>query len=106
NEVLNCYGCAHRLPLPWNDSVSPRIIQHFAWTPGCFEQPVESRAESRPSDLQRFYAFVLIQAAAPGNLRMGLIACHHGAAECRHKEIELAAHELLQYLAARSARGR
>lgn len=29
---------------------------------------------------------------------MGLIACHYRAAEWRHKEIELAAHELLQYL--------
>jgi hypothetical protein len=30
--------------------------------------------------------------------RMGLIACHFRAAEWEHKEIELAAHELLQYL--------
>ncbi|HEY1369307.1 MAG TPA: hypothetical protein VGF23_19435 [Gaiellaceae bacterium] len=30
--------------------------------------------------------------------RMGLIACHYRAAEWGHKEIELAAHELLQYL--------
>jgi hypothetical protein len=30
--------------------------------------------------------------------RMGLIACHYRAAEWRHKAIELAAHELLQYL--------
>jgi hypothetical protein len=30
--------------------------------------------------------------------RMGLISCHYRAAEWRHKEIELAAHELLQYL--------
>ena len=35
--------------------------------------------------------------------RMGLIACHYRAAEWRHKEIELAAHELLQYLDRRSA---
>ena len=28
--------------------------------------------------------------------RMGLIACHYRAAEHRHKEVELAAHELLQ----------
>jgi hypothetical protein len=35
--------------------------------------------------------------------RMGLIACHYRAAEWRHKEIELAAHELLQLLDARSA---
>ena len=30
--------------------------------------------------------------------RMGLIACHYRAAEWGHKQIELAAHELLQYL--------
>jgi hypothetical protein len=30
--------------------------------------------------------------------RMGLIACHFRAAEWDHKEIELAAHDLLQYL--------
>jgi hypothetical protein len=30
--------------------------------------------------------------------RTGLIACHYRAAEWRHKEIELAAHDLLQYL--------
>ena len=30
--------------------------------------------------------------------RMGIIACHYRAAEWRHKEIELAAHDLLQAL--------
>ena len=30
--------------------------------------------------------------------RMGIIACHYRAAEWHHKEIELAAHRLLQYL--------
>ncbi len=35
--------------------------------------------------------------------RMGLIACHYRAAEWRHKEIELAAHELLQYLDRKAA---
>ena len=34
--------------------------------------------------------------------RMGLIACHYRAAEWRHKEIELAAHDLLQLLDAKS----
>ena len=29
--------------------------------------------------------------------RMGLVACHYRAAEWGHKEIELAAHELLQH---------
>jgi hypothetical protein len=35
--------------------------------------------------------------------RTGLIACHYRAAEWRHKEIELAAHELLQRLDEKSA---
>jgi hypothetical protein len=35
--------------------------------------------------------------------RMGLIACHYRAAEWEHKEVELAAHELLQYLDERRA---
>jgi len=30
--------------------------------------------------------------------RSGIIACHYRAAEWRHKDIELAAHKLLQYL--------
>jgi hypothetical protein len=34
--------------------------------------------------------------------RSGLIACQYRAAEWRHKAIELAAHELLQYLDERS----
>jgi hypothetical protein len=34
--------------------------------------------------------------------RSGIIACHYRAAEWRHKEIELAAHELLQRLDATS----
>ena len=34
--------------------------------------------------------------------RSGIIACHYRAAEWRHKEIELAAHELLQRLDAAS----
>ena len=42
------------------------------------------------------YAFVL------GDLRRihrsGIIACHYRAAEWRHKKVEIAAHNLLQYL--------
>jgi hypothetical protein len=34
--------------------------------------------------------------------RSGIIACHFRAAEWRHKAIELAAHDLLQYLDERS----
>jgi hypothetical protein len=47
-------------------------------------------------DTKARYAFVY------GDLRRlhrsGLIACHYRAAEWRHKQIELAAHELLQLL--------
>ena len=35
--------------------------------------------------------------------RSAIIACHFRAAEWRHKAIELAAHELLQYLDAKSS---
>lgn len=35
--------------------------------------------------------------------RMGIIACQYRAAEWRHKEIELAAHRLLQYLDKKTA---
>ena len=35
--------------------------------------------------------------------RMGLVACQYRAAEWRHKEIELAAHDLLQHLDATRA---
>ncbi len=35
--------------------------------------------------------------------RSGIIACHYRAAEWRHKETELAAHRLLQYLDRRLA---
>jgi hypothetical protein len=52
--------------------------------------------EGPPDDTKARYAFVY------GDFRRlhrtGLIACHYRAAEWRHKEIELAAHELLQVL--------
>ena len=52
--------------------------------------------EGANDDTKARYAFVY------GDLRrvhrMGLIACQYRAAEWRHKEIELAAHELLQHL--------
>ena len=38
--------------------------------------------------------------------RMGLISCHYRAAEWRHKDVELAAHELLQLLDERSGLSR
>jgi hypothetical protein len=57
--------------------------------------------DGAPEETKARYAFVY------GDFRrvhrMGLIACHYRAAEWRHKEIELAAHELLQYLDQKSA---
>jgi hypothetical protein len=56
--------------------------------------------EGAPDETKARYAFVY------GDLRRvhrtGLIACVYRAAEWRHKEIELAAHDLLQRLDARS----
>jgi hypothetical protein len=53
-----------------------------------------------PDETKARYAFVY------GDFRRlhrsGLIACHYRAAEWRHKEIELAAHDLLQLLDAKS----
>jgi hypothetical protein len=52
--------------------------------------------DGAPDETKARYAFVY------GDLRRlhrsGLIACHYRAAEWRHKEIELAAHDLLQLL--------
>src|SRR5262245_13434757 len=52
--------------------------------------------EGAPDETKARYAFVY------GDFRRlhrtGIIACHYRAAEWRHKEIELAAHELLQLL--------
>jgi hypothetical protein len=52
--------------------------------------------EGATDETKARYAFVY------GDLRRlhrsGLIACHYRAAEWRHKEIELAAHDLLQLL--------
>jgi len=57
--------------------------------------------DGAPEETKRRYAFVY------GDFRrlhrMGLIACHYRAAEWRHKEIELAAHDLLQLLDETSA---
>ena len=62
--------------------------QYAEWHLGLTEGPAE--------ETKARYAFVY------GDFRRvhrsGLIACHYRAAEWRHKEIELAAHELLQVL--------
>ncbi len=56
--------------------------------------------EGAPEGTKARYAFVY------GDFRrvhrIGLIACQYRAAEWRHKEIELAAHELLQHLDAKA----
>ena len=52
--------------------------------------------EGAGQETKRRYAFVL------GDFRrlhrMGIISCYYRAAEWGHKDIELAAHDLLQYL--------
>jgi hypothetical protein len=57
--------------------------------------------EGATDETKARYAFVY------GDLRRlhrsGLVACHYRAAEWRHKEIELAAHDLLQLLDKTSA---
>ena len=57
--------------------------------------------EGANDDTKARYAFVF------GDFRRlhrsGLIACHFRAAEWRHKEVELAAHDLLQLLDAKTA---
>ena len=57
--------------------------------------------EGAPDETKARYAFVY------GDFRRlhrsGIIACHYRAAEWRHKEIELAAHDLLQLLDETSA---
>ena len=57
--------------------------------------------DGAPDETQARYGFVY------GDFRRvhrsGIIACHYRAAEWRHKEIELAAHDLLQLLDATSA---
>jgi hypothetical protein len=57
--------------------------------------------EGAADDTKARYGFVC------GDLRRvhrsGIIACHYRAAEWRHKEIELAAHRLLQYIDKASA---
>ena len=62
--------------------------EYAGWFLGLTEGPAD--------DTKARYAFVY------GDFRRlhrsGLIACHYRAAEWRHKEIELAAHELLQLL--------
>jgi hypothetical protein len=72
-----------------NDFLDSHSWDEYAeWHLGLTEGPAD--------DTKARYAFVY------GDFRRlhrtGLIACHYRAAEWRHKEIELAAHDLLQLL--------
>ena len=71
-----------------------RFLKSHAWDD--FSEWHLGLTEGANDDTKARYAFVY------GDFRRlhrsGLIACQYRAAEWRHKEIELAAHELLQYL--------
>ena len=90
----------------WND-VQPRaeetnaFLESHSWADYALWHL--GLTEGANDETKARYAFVY------GDLRrihrMGLIACHYRAAEWRHKEIELAAHDLLQHLDAKRAQG-
>jgi hypothetical protein len=92
-------GRQYVLESEWGD-VQPRAADENAFLEShSFEEYGEwhlGLTEGPSDDTKARYAFVY------GDLRRlhrsGLIACHYRAAEWRHKEIELAAHELLQLL--------
>ena len=87
----------------WND-VQPRAAEQRKYLKShSWDEYAEwhlGLTEGREDGTKARYAFVY------GDFRRlhrsGIIACHYRAAEWRHKEIELAAHELLQYLDERS----
>jgi hypothetical protein len=88
----------------WNQ-VQPRAAEENAFLEShSWDEYAEwhlGLTEGAADNTKARYAFVY------GDLRrvhrMGLIACHYRAAEWRHKDIELAAHELLQLLDETSA---
>ena len=80
-EEQNTYLKNH----PWEDYAA----WHLGLTEGANEE-TKARHAFVYGDFRRLH-------------RSGLIACHYRAAEWRHKEIELAAHDLLQLLDATSA---
>ena len=81
-EQQNAYLASHS----WNEYAE----WHLGLTDGAAEE-TKARYAFVYGDFRRIH-------------RSGVIACHYRAAEWRHKEIELAAHELLQLLDAASAR--
>jgi hypothetical protein len=97
-------GRQYVLDSEWGE-VQPRAGQQNAYLrTHSWEEYAEwhlGLTEGAPDETKARYAFVY------GDLRRlhrtGLIACHYRAAEWRHKEIELAAHDLLQLLDKKSA---
>ena len=97
-------GRQYVLDSEWGE-VQPRAGQQNAYLrTHSWEEYAEwhlGLTEGAPDETKARYAFVY------GDLRRlhrtGLIACHYRAAEWRHKEIELAAHDLLQVLDRTSA---
>jgi hypothetical protein len=88
----------------WGDSQPKaddenRFLRSHSWTE--YGEWHLGLTEGAPDETKARYGFVY------GDFRRlhrtGLIACQYRAAEWRHKEIELAAHELLQLLDASSA---
>ena len=71
-----------------------RYLKHHSWAE--YAEWHLGLTDGANDETKARYAFVL------GDLRRvhrsGIIACHFRAAEWRHKAVELAAHELLQYL--------
>ena len=57
-----------------------------------------SRAHPKGANDQRKARYTFVYGDLGRLHRMGLIACMYRAAEWRHQEVELAAHELLQEL--------
>ena len=88
----------------WGD-VQPRAAAQNAFLEShSWEEYAEwhlGLTQGAPDETKSRYAFVY------GDFRRihrsGLIACHYRAAEWRHKDVELAAHDLLQLLDAKSA---
>ena len=88
----------------WGESQPRASAQNAFLTSHSWEEYAEwhlGLTEGAPDETKARYAFVY------GDFRRvhrtGLIACHYRAAEWRHKEVELAAHDLLQLLDATSA---
>jgi hypothetical protein len=76
-----------------------RFLKSHSW--GDYAEWHLGLTEGATDETKARYAFVF------GDFRRihrtGIIACHYRAAEWRHKEIELAAHDLLQLIDKKSA---